>query len=203
MVNLIQAFSVAMKHFLRGEEGIYYADLYPLIAFLPRYINGPGAPSSSAFYTGNPQGASDGGNGEDNGATGTEGKAKGKITSEIEANQLPLWYHSGVPHKVKKIKRAKTFDPEKLLPKLESDVPLRPARNPPPISIWSVFPLLLPLRWLAKLVSRRVREAIKDEGDERDITGKVKKPAKVESMAPLEITCVLVSFWFKFSLTSY
>jgi hypothetical protein len=38
-----------------------------------------------------------------------------------------------------------------------------------------------------------VREAIVDAGDERTISGKVKKPVKVESMAPLEITYVLSS----------
>ncbi|EEB87042.1 hypothetical protein MPER_15788, partial [Moniliophthora perniciosa FA553] len=30
MINLIQAFSVSVKHYLRGESGVYYQDLYPL-----------------------------------------------------------------------------------------------------------------------------------------------------------------------------
>ena len=29
MINLVHAFSVSVKHFLRGEGGIYYEDLYP------------------------------------------------------------------------------------------------------------------------------------------------------------------------------
>ncbi|RXK41347.1 hypothetical protein M231_01252 [Tremella mesenterica] len=40
-IGLILAFSVAMKHALRGELGPFYSDLYPLIAFLPKF--GPGA----------------------------------------------------------------------------------------------------------------------------------------------------------------
>jgi hypothetical protein len=28
-------YSVALKHYLRGEEGCHYTDLYPLIKFLP------------------------------------------------------------------------------------------------------------------------------------------------------------------------
>lgn len=37
MLNLIQAFSVSLKHYLRGEYGIYYDDLYHLTCMLPKY----------------------------------------------------------------------------------------------------------------------------------------------------------------------
>ncbi|KAF8679517.1 Bestrophin, RFP-TM, chloride channel [Rhizoctonia solani] len=36
-INLIEAFSIAVKHYLRGEDGIYYEDLYKLVKFLPAY----------------------------------------------------------------------------------------------------------------------------------------------------------------------
>ncbi|GAA6042316.1 hypothetical protein JCM8097_003840 [Rhodosporidiobolus ruineniae] len=36
-INLVGAFSVALKHYVRGEGGICYIDLYPLVSFLPRY----------------------------------------------------------------------------------------------------------------------------------------------------------------------
>ncbi|WVR03769.1 hypothetical protein IAU60_000764 [Kwoniella sp. DSM 27419] len=36
-IGLVQAFSVAIKHALRGEAGPFYSDLYHLIAFLPKY----------------------------------------------------------------------------------------------------------------------------------------------------------------------
>ncbi|KZV90165.1 UPF0187-domain-containing protein [Exidia glandulosa HHB12029] len=37
MINLVQAFGVSVKHFLRGEGGPFYEDLHPLISFLPRF----------------------------------------------------------------------------------------------------------------------------------------------------------------------
>lgn len=188
MINLVQAFSVSMKHFLRSEEGIYYQDLYPLICFLPRYVDaGPDGkrtqdPSSSQ--------TSAGGNGTV-GAAGTQWTAVG-------SDELPLWYESPLKKKKykpsSKPKRQRTFDPEKVLPTVESDIPLRPARLPPKFSIWALFPFLLPFRWVAKKLSRRVRERILREGDERTISGKVKKPAKVESNVPLEVTLYLSSY---------
>ncbi|KAH7333731.1 Bestrophin, RFP-TM, chloride channel-domain-containing protein [Rhizoctonia solani] len=36
-INLIEAFSIAVKHYLRGEDGIEYEDLYRLVKFLPAY----------------------------------------------------------------------------------------------------------------------------------------------------------------------
>ncbi|KPV71821.1 uncharacterized protein RHOBADRAFT_18907 [Rhodotorula graminis WP1] len=36
-INLVAAFSVALKHYVRGEPGVHYTDLWPLVAFLPRY----------------------------------------------------------------------------------------------------------------------------------------------------------------------
>ncbi|KDR70193.1 hypothetical protein GALMADRAFT_255052 [Galerina marginata CBS 339.88] len=45
-INLLEAFAVAMKHYLRGEDGIYYQDLYYLVKFLPAYALPAGLPSS-------------------------------------------------------------------------------------------------------------------------------------------------------------
>ncbi|KAL0058351.1 hypothetical protein AAF712_014970 [Marasmius tenuissimus] len=44
MINLLEAFSVAVKHYLRGEDGIYYEDLYYLVKFLPAYDLPSGLP---------------------------------------------------------------------------------------------------------------------------------------------------------------
>jgi putative membrane protein len=41
VVNLLEAYVVAVKHYLRGEDGIRYADLYPLVSFLPSYYSPP------------------------------------------------------------------------------------------------------------------------------------------------------------------
>ncbi|CAE6443349.1 unnamed protein product [Rhizoctonia solani] len=45
VINLVEAFSVAVKHYLRGEEGIYYEDLYHLVKFLPAYSLPAGMPN--------------------------------------------------------------------------------------------------------------------------------------------------------------
>ncbi|KAJ7244396.1 Bestrophin, RFP-TM, chloride channel-domain-containing protein [Mycena haematopus] len=47
VINLIEAFGVAVKHYLRGEDGIYYQDLYYLVKFLPAYALPPGIPSNA------------------------------------------------------------------------------------------------------------------------------------------------------------
>ncbi|KAI0031895.1 Bestrophin, RFP-TM, chloride channel-domain-containing protein, partial [Vararia minispora EC-137] len=46
VINLLEAFAVAVKHYLRGEEGIYYVDLYHLVKFLPAYALPAGLPSA-------------------------------------------------------------------------------------------------------------------------------------------------------------
>ncbi|KAK4704392.1 ion channel-forming bestrophin family protein, partial [Phenoliferia sp. Uapishka_3] len=37
VLNLVEAFSVATKHYLRGEHGPYWEDLFPLVSGLPKY----------------------------------------------------------------------------------------------------------------------------------------------------------------------
>lgn len=44
-INLVEAFAVAVKHYLRGEDGIHYVDLYHLVKFLPSYALPTSIPS--------------------------------------------------------------------------------------------------------------------------------------------------------------
>ncbi|KAG8984482.1 hypothetical protein FRB94_009970 [Tulasnella sp. JGI-2019a] len=46
-INLIEAFAVSLKHYLRGEDSIYYEDLYHLVKFLPAYALPAGRPSTN------------------------------------------------------------------------------------------------------------------------------------------------------------
>ncbi|KAG8915737.1 hypothetical protein FRC00_000721 [Tulasnella sp. 408] len=46
-INLIDAFAVSVKHYLRGEESIFYEDLYHHVKFLPVYILPAGLPQMS------------------------------------------------------------------------------------------------------------------------------------------------------------
>ncbi|KAG0139756.1 hypothetical protein CROQUDRAFT_69908 [Cronartium quercuum f. sp. fusiforme G11] len=41
MINMIEAFSVSLKHHLRGEYGIFHEDLYHFVCFLPKYTSPP------------------------------------------------------------------------------------------------------------------------------------------------------------------
>lgn len=45
VINLLEAFAVAVKHYLRGEDGIFYTDLYYLVKHLPAYSLPKGLPS--------------------------------------------------------------------------------------------------------------------------------------------------------------
>lgn len=51
VLNLIDAFAVAVKHYLRGEEGIFYEDLYHTTKFLPSYALPTGLPSNADLAT--------------------------------------------------------------------------------------------------------------------------------------------------------
>ncbi|KAG8995487.1 hypothetical protein FRB94_009136 [Tulasnella sp. JGI-2019a] len=46
-INLIEAFAMALKHYLRGEESIYFQDLYHLVKHLPVYALPAGKPLES------------------------------------------------------------------------------------------------------------------------------------------------------------
>ena len=62
VINLTEAFAVAVKHYLRGEEGIDYADLYHLVKYLPSYPLPAGMPSQADLHAvpGSPTSQSDG-----------------------------------------------------------------------------------------------------------------------------------------------
>ncbi|KAF8730060.1 hypothetical protein AX14_005754 [Amanita brunnescens Koide BX004] len=52
VINLLEAFAVSVKHYLRGEDGIHYQDLYYIVKFLPGYALPAGRPSfNSEFFT--------------------------------------------------------------------------------------------------------------------------------------------------------
>ncbi|CUA75410.1 hypothetical protein RSOLAG22IIIB_05883 [Rhizoctonia solani] len=173
MINLVQAFSVAVKHYLRGEPGIFYQDLYPLIAFLPQY------------------GIED---------TPTESDDKLPLWSDdgnLGGHHLPR-----DPNSTEggfKRKKGKTFDPEKALPDVTPDhVHLAPARNPPPTTFFDYFPFLMPFKAIYKLIKcifvRRANDGSQD-GERSVWTGKKKHRPVVESIVPLEISLHLNSYF--------
>jgi len=194
MVNLVQGFSVSVKHFLRGEPGVYYQDLYPLICFLPRYA--PGAQSEADMLplwsaseddehplsTAHPvsgtlashRSASDPGYTRDNTLTGSDAKSERS------------WFPS-LGRKSSRPLRQKAFDPEKALASVPAHRPLKPARNPPKTTIYDYIPFLRFFKWLGTHAFRRNANA-------RPSLRRKKRPDAIDSNVPFEITLFLSNY---------
>ncbi|KAF9041401.1 Bestrophin, RFP-TM, chloride channel-domain-containing protein [Panaeolus papilionaceus] len=191
MVNLVQAYSVSVKHLLRAEPGVYYEDLYPLLSFLPHYANDsetghrqdtaerlplwyirdeynnlhdPAAPSS---FLRNIQHERDHTLVEEPKSMDTD--SKGKPNRYVPA-------------------RSDTFDPEAALPSVESDQPLKPARSPPEWTIFDYFPILRLFRWLYRVAFDR-QKLKENRRRKRKAYDHI-----VESHVPLEISLVLSNY---------
>lgn len=151
-VNLLEAFAVAVKHYLRGEDGIYYEDLYHLVKFLPAYALPSTIPSAvdlnrtSSMTDGVP-------------ASPRSGHFHGSgLTRRAPApDELPFPTTAPTPSL-----RVATFATEKTLHadgrsqkgvRLSTgtdDIRLAPAMNPPKYSLFDLFPFSLLVRMLAK-----------------------------------------------------
>ncbi|ELU40041.1 hypothetical protein AG1IA_05929 [Rhizoctonia solani AG-1 IA] len=182
MINLVQAFSASVKHYLRGETGVYYEDVYPLIAFLPQYANSEHLPLWSDY-------------------TNSHGHhVPLKTEGDLEAG-------NGVGANGKKLyqkkKRSDGFNPEGALPTVSPDhIQLAPARLAPKLGFFDFVPVLLPLKALYKFF-KRIASKLDDEEDasRSSWTGRrTGRPAVVESVVPLEIVLYLSSY-FNFLLT--
>jgi len=172
MVNLVQAFSVAVKHFLREEPGVYYQDLYPLICFLPRYANpqGPAMPADMLPLW-----------------RASEDDAFPLPTEPASRAGSTQSFLSGA-HKEQAqpaLRRARTFDPETSLANVEAHRPLRAARNPPSSGLLDYLPFLRIFVWIFSSCSRRLHRKNKS---------KKRKGPLAESNVPLEITIYLSAY---------
>ncbi|KAJ7773945.1 Bestrophin, RFP-TM, chloride channel-domain-containing protein [Mycena metata] len=186
MINLVQAFSVSVKHFLRGEPGIYYEDLYPLISVLPRYANTVG-PKTDADMPPLWAASED----QDHPLRDARPPPPSRTTSDLRTavpslatdddrqSQGSSWFRRG------KTSRANSVDPEKALAEIQSHVPLKPARNPPPPSLLDYFPFLRIFLVFTKYFRRKSKHTA------RDAMGRKIKPSFTESNVPLEITIYL------------
>ncbi|EJD43747.1 UPF0187-domain-containing protein [Auricularia subglabra TFB-10046 SS5] len=167
MINLVQAFSVSVKHLLRGEPGVYYVDLYPLISFLPRYAEHDGVSR------------------QDNLPVWDQYGMKLKPAS-------PESSRSSSPNHTRK---NSNFDPEKAMPDVPAQYELLPARSPPKTTVYDVIPLAVIFKPLVSLFTliflRRKSSADKD----LTFTGKRRKPAHVDSNVPMELNLFLQSYF--------
>ncbi|KAF8067906.1 Bestrophin, RFP-TM, chloride channel-domain-containing protein [Lyophyllum atratum] len=207
MINLIQAFSVSVKHFLRSEPGVYYQDLYPLLCFLPRYASAHGdhtdedklplwsasddIEEASAHKTKNPRSAPDTTIGHHPQRTASLPTHSRGDTLIDDNKSETSWFRSITKNGSSSARpsRRNTFDPEKVLPEVDSHHPLKPARNPPEASMYDYIPLLRFFKWIGRTLTRRAKPAHEVEARLRK-----KKMDQVESNVPLEVCLVLSSY---------
>lgn len=190
---------VFVQHALRGEPGIYYKDLYPLVSFLPRFANSDDHDSEllpiweSACGTRPPT--------HPNHVTRTTSSPGGSTKSHDDDILSEKAFSTGGSGRSQIKKRR--FDPEAVLPEVPSHVPLLPARMPPRAQVYDYLPVLLVFKpiislfrhlgtWLRLRVDPREHGAKDDR--ERNGLGRKVKPAIVESSVPLEITLFLSSY---------
>lgn len=183
MINLLQGVAVALKHMLRAEPGVYYEDLYPLVCVLPRY----------AYLT-------DGSKTNDllpmwqASLAGKRSEWKPptlkKSATTLSVSVTPDEAEKGGWHSTSRFRAG--FDPEKILPSVFSDVPLRPSRNPPSDGFFTYFPIFRPLKRFGKVFSRD-REVHDLDGDsELDAAERKRKNREpTDSNVPLEIVMYL------------
>ncbi|TBU24104.1 Bestrophin, RFP-TM, chloride channel-domain-containing protein [Dichomitus squalens] len=207
MINLVQAYAVSVKHLLRGEAGVYYEDLYPLVCFLPRYASH--APENASEEDMLPMWRASAMDAQKHRAahtltssrplsrsgTANEGSPEPeKELGQISEDQI---YHSLRGRSREALKKARKFDPEMALPVVYSEHPLQPARNPPKESIFDYLPFL---RVFKILVAPFRRSKPKPElptsasAATRSFTGKRLRPEAVDSNVPLEITLFLSNY---------
>jgi len=188
MINLVQGISVAVKHFLRGETGVYYEDLYPLICFLPRYANAVGPKTDADML---PLWAAS----EDEEhplTTARPPPPSREVTIAVpsddgKSEQSGSWFRSVTGRRT--MSRNNSMDPEKALADIQSHRPLKPARDPPAASIYDYFPFLRIFSVFTKCFRRKDKKRTP-----RDALGRKIKPSFTESNVPLEITIQLNSY---------
>ncbi|CAA7268837.1 unnamed protein product [Cyclocybe aegerita] len=197
MVNLVQAYSVSVKHLLRGEQGVYYEDLYPLISFLPHYANESSSKQDDGELLPLWHLRDEHDHLLDSIVVDDEKKSSGRhMRTQTEKTMVASSSSSdtgvrgpvpGGPYHRRT--RVDTFDPEMVLPEIGSNQPLKPARNPPDLTIYDYLPFLRLFRWLWRVVTLQKHNSGETKKKRRKAYAEI-----MESHIPLEITLVLSNY---------
>ena len=192
---------------LRGEAGVYFADLYPLISFLPRFSTTyekatvedmlpfwdasemdheihatvrQETISMSRFNSPAPSRA--------NTLPLTANPEESFGSEEKEVKETASWTKGT---KSRQHKKRRVFSPESVLPALPSERELRPARSPPKSTLLQFFKDMF-----KAILLLRDSEALPTSGSHsRSFTGKKIKPTAADSNVPLEITLFLTTYF--------
>lgn len=201
IMNLLEGFGVSVKHYLRGEEGIFYEDLYHLVKFLPAYALPNGMGSVADFHSDMQSQKSRTSIQIQRARAGSSATARGQppvgITTRLQSSSaphLPLPVSSPGARDQLNTVHERSFSDEKvsrISHQVKSSLGagdegfLMPARMPPKYGLFDLFPFSMLVRLLTK------------KG--KDISGKkaAKMRAKLRSNVethnlPLEISLYLV-----------
>ena len=168
---------------LRAEPGVYYEDLYPLVCLLPRYSY-PADGSKPNDLLPMWQASLAGRQSEWKPPTLKKSTTTLSVSVSLDEVEKRGWHSTS--------RSRAGFDPERVLPTVFSDVPLRPSRNPPSDGFFTYFPVFRPLKRLRRIFSRN-RELHKNDGDyELDAAERKRRNREpTDSNVPLEIIMYL------------
>lgn len=182
---------------LRGEGGVYYADLYPLISLLPRFSTPLGQATeddmlplwkaSDMDYVSQRSIHS-----ETTHRTRLNSSPPPQSSEGREPTEKDSWSGSS------RRKRSNTIDPEMALPVQPSEGPLLPARNPPHSTLYGCFGLLRIFKLIIKPFSKRFSRVPAPPPTlprARTFTGKKIKPELADSNVPVEIALFLTTYF--------
>ncbi|KAI0266343.1 UPF0187-domain-containing protein [Gloeopeniophorella convolvens] len=197
VLNLLEAFSVAVKHYLRGEEGIYYEDLYHMTKFLPAYALPAGLPSNVDLTTELPtsprsnsiqfQQSSGPRRSSLNPPRGSlsHGYTVRSPTNGTKQEKLEFL---DLPPPSREPNSAKSMHGRSVKESLaDNDGFLLPARNPPQYSYFDLFPFSL----LVKCLTNRGKEVKGKKGAR--LRAKLRSQAVTHNL-PLEISLYLSAY---------
>lgn len=200
MVNLVQAYAVSVKHYLRGESGAYYQDLYPLISFLPRYSSHGGQTEADMLPLWHA--SEDGEHPYDHTQSAPASRSQSPTgMGTVTGTTTTLSYDGTRPTQSRKgswfsslgskERNHDYVDPEKVLPTVQVHRPLKPARNPPSSDIFDYIPFLR----IFKILARPFKKFQNDrEVAKRSLMGRKRKPELGDSNVPMEIILFLSGY---------
>ncbi|KAG1781157.1 Bestrophin, RFP-TM, chloride channel-domain-containing protein [Suillus placidus] len=194
VVNLLAAFAVAVKHYLRGEDGIYYEDLYYLVKFLPMHTLPPTIPSAVDLKR--TSGTSD-----DVPASPRSGHFHGSGLTRREPAPGQLLLPTTAPRpslRVAPFATEKTFHtngrPQRGVKLSTGPDDLAPAMNPPKYSLFDLFPFSLLVRMLTKDGVDKNGDAVKGRRAARRRAAMRNHRGQHSCNIPLEISLYLSSY---------
>lgn len=174
---------------LRNEPGIYYEDLYPLIAFLPRFAyasDGTDINDLLPLWQ-----ASHDKNVAPLKRVESRTPSRGTSLDDVDKMTWSMSYRPRGYHE---------FDPEKVLPIVYTDHPLRPSQLPPQTGFFDHFPILRPVKRLRKWFKPKKVEVHEDEAFVKSRTQdgryylRRRKNEKMDSNVPLQIMLHITSY---------